>query len=229
MEIPGKTARRFWAELSAPISGICAEKLKHGTRSSIVLAHSVVFPITCLQIPPIFCSFAAYFRSFFTGTVLQGFALTVAAVLFQSCTGFQKRFKSDHWFKHRISLNVHLNLLLTFSSSPSVSNFLSTLLQRFPAARKHHTHIRTHLRTHTRFWLCAPCLFHPPPPQPHAWLKIYAMRVWVGKKTWGHYNTKRQDRFILSFFGFLVKTSSRLAWASKSLELQKKHGRETIT
>ena len=63
---PGKTERRFWAELSAHISGICAEKLKHGTPSFIVQAHFAVFLTTCLQIPPIF-------RSFCVGPVLRGY------------------------------------------------------------------------------------------------------------------------------------------------------------
>ena len=64
VEGPGKTEQRFWAELSVDISGICAEKLKHGTPSSIVQAHSAVFPTTCLQIPPIFRLFSAHFALF---------------------------------------------------------------------------------------------------------------------------------------------------------------------
>ena len=46
---------------STYISGICAEKLEHGTPSSMsmVQAHSAVFLTTCLLIPPIFLSFSA--------------------------------------------------------------------------------------------------------------------------------------------------------------------------
>ena len=52
------------------------EKIKHDTTSSIIQAHSSVFPTTCLRIPPIFRSFSTYFpfifRLFCAGPVLQG-------------------------------------------------------------------------------------------------------------------------------------------------------------
>ena len=63
---PGKTEWRFWAELSAHISCICAEfGWKLGTPSSIVQAHSAVYSNTCLRIPQIFRSFSAYFPLIF--------------------------------------------------------------------------------------------------------------------------------------------------------------------
>ena len=92
-EQPGKTERTILGGIVRPyqqyLGGIWAEKLKLGAPSSIVQAHSAVFPTACLRIPLIL-------RLFSAGPVLRGsrepgfptFPLRKASFRFSFCPRF---------------------------------------------------------------------------------------------------------------------------------------------
>ena len=107
---------------SAHISSIWAEKLKHGTPSSVVQAHSTDFLTTCSWIPPIFLLFSTHFAL----VILQGQALKFSGLFSQPvcCTHTQTQPQHTHRHSH-----THTH---TDTHKPTT------------------THTHTHTHTHTR-------------------------------------------------------------------------------